>query len=181
MELVDDMTLIDFDSVVFENEFDQHYGLLAPEQTVLVRAYSDDSDDRMLAEIRPKFIVMFEPNMEFIRRIEVSAMDPDSAGNTHGPYLMQVYKSSNPGLGVRVYHMVYSNSCEEHKYLAGIRKEKESFERLIKERGASSLFSLFIFPVLIEEVSSPCSYLSWRKEDKGPVQVIRLLKLSIHG
>ena len=31
--------------------------------------------------------------------------------------------------------MVYSNSCEEHKYLAGIRREKEAFERLIKERG----------------------------------------------
>jgi hypothetical protein len=31
--------------------------------------------------------------------------------------------------------MMYANSCEEHKYLAGIRKEKESFERLIKERG----------------------------------------------
>jgi hypothetical protein len=33
--------------------------------------------------------------------------------------------------------MVYGSSCEEHKYLAGIRKEKESFERLIKERAVS--------------------------------------------
>lgn len=71
MALAEDMTLLDFDSGTFEKEFDQHYGLLAPEQTVLVRAFSDDSDDRMLAETRPKFIVMFEPNMEFIRRIEV--------------------------------------------------------------------------------------------------------------
>lgn len=30
--------------------------------------------------------------------------------------------------------MVYRDSCEEHRYLAEIRKEKESFERLIKER-----------------------------------------------
>lgn len=30
--------------------------------------------------------------------------------------------------------MMYHLSCEEHKYLAGLRKEKESFERLIKER-----------------------------------------------
>ncbi|KAG5641566.1 hypothetical protein DXG03_004779 [Asterophora parasitica] len=119
-ELTDDLVLLDFASGAFEHEFDAHYGLLAPEQTVLVRAYSDDTDDRMLAEIQPKFIVMFEPNMEFIRRIEV-------------------YKSSNPGLAVRVYHMVYGNSCEEHKYLAGIRKEKESFERLIKERGSMLL------------------------------------------
>jgi len=50
-----------------------------------------------------------------------------------------VYRSSNPGLGVRVYFMVYQMSCEEHKYLAGIRREKESFERLIKERGVRRL------------------------------------------
>ena len=34
--------------------------------------------------------------------------------------------------------MVYQLSSEEHKYLAGIRREKESFERLIKERGVRS-------------------------------------------
>ena len=50
---------------------------------------------------------------------------------------LQVYKNSNSGMAVRVYHMVYTNSCEEHKYLTAIRKEKESFERLIKERGVS--------------------------------------------
>lgn len=55
-----------------ESEFDANYGLLAPQQTVLVRAYTDDTDDQVLAEIQPKFVVMFEPNMEFIRRIEVS-------------------------------------------------------------------------------------------------------------
>jgi DNA excision repair protein ERCC-4 len=42
-------------------------------------------------------------------------------------------------MGVRVYHMVYIDSCEEHKYLASIRREKESFERLIKERGVRYL------------------------------------------
>ncbi|KAF8841402.1 hypothetical protein BDN67DRAFT_928573, partial [Paxillus ammoniavirescens] len=90
-------------------DFDTQYGLLAPQQTIVVRAYSDDSDDQVLAEIQPKFIVMFEPSLEFVRRIEV-------------------YRNSNPGLGVRVYFMVYQLSCEEHKYLAGLRREKESFE-----------------------------------------------------
>ncbi|KAF5366845.1 hypothetical protein D9758_006483 [Tetrapyrgos nigripes] len=110
----------DTTQLTFATEFDQHYGLLPPAQTVLIRAYSDDSDDRVLDELKPRFIVMFEPCMEFVRRVEV-------------------YKSSNPGLAVRVYHMVYSNSCEEHKYLAGIRREKDSFERLIKERGSMLL------------------------------------------
>ncbi|KAF9804280.1 hypothetical protein IEO21_09434 [Rhodonia placenta] len=111
-EFGEDITLLGFGP-----DYDTHYGLLAPEQTVLVRAYSDDSDDRMLQEMQPRFIVMFEPNLEFIRRIEV-------------------YRNSNPGLGVRVYFMMYKLSCEEGKYLTGLRREKEAFERLIKERGS---------------------------------------------
>ncbi|KAI0353441.1 hypothetical protein OH77DRAFT_1522621 [Trametes cingulata] len=99
------------------DDFDAHYGLLAPAQTVLVRAYADDTDDQVLQELKPRFIVMYEPNLEFIRRIEV-------------------YRNSNPGLGVRVYFMMYKLSCEEGKYLTGLRREKESFERLIKERGS---------------------------------------------
>ncbi|KAJ7889609.1 hypothetical protein B0H13DRAFT_2041364 [Mycena leptocephala] len=117
---LNDKNLLNFDSTDFGNEFDTNYGLLAPQQTVLVRAYSDDTDDRMLAEIQPRFIIMYEPNMDFIRR-------------------MEVYRSSNSGLSLRVYHMLYGNSCEEHKYLAGIRKEKDSFQRLIKERGSMLL------------------------------------------
>jgi DNA excision repair protein ERCC-4 len=39
--------------------------------------------------------------------------------------------------------MLYGDSCEEHKYLAGIRKEKDSFQRLIKERGVSSFLLLW--------------------------------------
>ncbi|KDR70041.1 hypothetical protein GALMADRAFT_76875 [Galerina marginata CBS 339.88] len=117
LNLVDDIAFLDFGSDALESDFDNNYGLLPSEQTVLVRAYSDDTDDRILMEFKPKFIVMFEPDMDFVRRIEV-------------------YKSANPGLAVRVYHMVYGNSCEEHKYLAGIRREKDSFQRLIKERGS---------------------------------------------
>jgi len=67
-----DMQVLDFGSGVLEDEFDVHYGLL-PLETVLIRAYSDNSDGRVLAEIEPKFIVMFESNVEFIRRIEVSS------------------------------------------------------------------------------------------------------------
>ncbi|KAI0742082.1 hypothetical protein C8Q80DRAFT_1110846 [Daedaleopsis nitida] len=107
----------DFQMFSMDDDFDANYGLLGPAQTVVVRPYSDDSDDQVLQEIKPRFIVMYEPNLEFIRRIEV-------------------YRNSNPGLGVRVYFMMYKLSCEEGKYLTGLRREKESFERLIKERGS---------------------------------------------
>ena len=54
-----------------DTEFESCYGLLVPAQTVIVRAYADDGDDRMLAELQPRFIVMYEPNQDFVRRIEV--------------------------------------------------------------------------------------------------------------
>ncbi|KAG8927958.1 hypothetical protein FRC01_006670 [Tulasnella sp. 417] len=100
--------------------FDDDYGLLTPEQIVAVRVYGDDSDDQILHEIRPRYIIVYDPNQDFIRRIEV-------------------YRSSNPGLAVRVYFMAYHLTAEEHKYLAGQRREKDAFERLIKERGSMLL------------------------------------------
>lgn len=72
MNLEDDgLVLLDFGSDTLNDDFDINYGLLQPEETVLIRAYSDDTDDRVLTEIKPKFIVMFEPDMDFIRRVEV--------------------------------------------------------------------------------------------------------------
>jgi hypothetical protein len=52
--------------------FNEYYGLVQPEQLVIVRSYGDDTDDQVLAEIRPRFIIMYEPNLDFVRRIEVS-------------------------------------------------------------------------------------------------------------
>ena len=58
-------------AILTQADFETAYGLLPAEQTIVIRAYSDDTDDRVLAEIQPRFVVMFEPCVEFIRRIEV--------------------------------------------------------------------------------------------------------------
>ncbi|CAE6488441.1 unnamed protein product [Rhizoctonia solani] len=103
-----------------EEQEEEDYGLLEDEQVVLVRTYGDDGDDQLLSEIRPRYIVMMEPNLDFIRRVEV-------------------YRSASPGLAVRVYFMTYSKTVEEHKFLAGQRREKGAFESLIKEKGSMVL------------------------------------------
>ena len=83
---LDDMALADDDTVLAlhiaaeENaaaarDEAEWFGLVPPEQTVMIRVYSDDADDMLLADIKPRFIVAFEPSQEFIRRIEVSAVD----------------------------------------------------------------------------------------------------------
>lgn len=75
---IDDIfTTNDLTGLDFGTDFDEHYGLLTPEETVLIKPYSDDTDDRMLDEIKPRFIVMFEPCMEFVRRVEVGDLSKD--------------------------------------------------------------------------------------------------------
>ncbi|KAI5452177.1 DNA repair protein RAD16 [Naganishia albida] len=98
-----------------DQDYDEFYGLLEPEEVVIVRPYGGDDDELVLAELRPRFVVMYDPDPAFVRRIEV-------------------YKCSNPGLGVRVYFMMYSDSVEEQRYLSGLRREKNAFERLIREK-----------------------------------------------
>lgn len=66
LEMPDPIALLTLD-----DDFNTEYGMLPPEQTVLIRAYSDDSDDTVLSEIQPRYVIMYEPNLEFVRRLEV--------------------------------------------------------------------------------------------------------------
>lgn len=51
--------------------FDSTYGLLAPEDAVIIRPYGGEDDDILLQELRPRFVIMYEPNLAVIRRLEV--------------------------------------------------------------------------------------------------------------
>ena len=46
----------------------------------------------------------------------------------------QVYKASHPDRAIRVYFLMYAGSTEEQRYLTTLRKEKDAFEFLIKEK-----------------------------------------------
>lgn len=48
---------------------------------------------------------------------------------------LQVYRTSNPGLALRVYQIMYQASSEEERYLGALSKESDAFSRLIRERG----------------------------------------------
>lgn len=90
------------------------------ENLVVVRSYRGDQDDKVLQELRPRFVIMYDPDPAFVRRVEV-------------------YRSTNPGVGVRVYFLIYADSVEEQRYLSALRREKESFERLIREKSMMAL------------------------------------------
>ncbi|CAG8539747.1 12641_t:CDS:10 [Ambispora leptoticha] len=100
--------------------FSSHFGLIPTSSLVVVRPLNGEDDDRLLASLKPKFIIIYHPDPAFVRRVEV-------------------YKASNPNLSIRVYFMMYENSVEEQRYLTSIRKEKEAFERLIREKSTMAL------------------------------------------
>ena len=51
---------------------------------------------------------------------------------------VKTYRGLHRGLNIRVYFLLYANSVEEQRYMTALRREKDSFERLIRERGVSS-------------------------------------------
>ncbi|KAK5073596.1 DNA repair protein RAD16 [Lithohypha guttulata] len=113
------------DDVVIDDlvdAFEDHFELYEPADEIVVHPYSGDADDLLLEEVRPKYIVMLSPNTDFIRRVEV-------------------YRSSHTSLdaGVRVYFMYYADSVEYRRYLSSVRREKDAFTKLIRERGSMAM------------------------------------------
>lgn len=98
---------------------EDYFELYEMQDLVVVHPYDGDMDEHVLEEVRPRHVVMYEPDAAFIRRVEV-------------------YRSSHGDRNVRVYFMYYGGSVEEQRYLSAVRKEKDAFTRLIKEKGVSN-------------------------------------------
>ncbi|KTW27428.1 hypothetical protein T552_02406 [Pneumocystis carinii B80] len=106
---------ISSDNYSFDDE-DNCFEILDLNDLVVISPYNDDMDDILFKELKPRFIILYEPNAVIIRRIEL---------------YHSIYKNEL----LRVYFMYYGNSVEEQKYLATVRREKDSFAKLVKEKG----------------------------------------------
>lgn len=120
-----------------ENLFEEFFGLIPTEDLLVIRSYAGDDDDRVLEELRPKYVIMVDPDPAFIRRIEVSCSISCSSLSSNINNFVQTYKAARRGIQMRIYFLMYGSSVEEPKYLLSIRREKEAFEKIIRERGVS--------------------------------------------
>lgn len=97
---------------------DAYYGLLKEPLTVIhpLKGLTDPhSLTRVLHEVEPSFVVLYDAELSFVRQLEI-------------------YKASRPGKPLRVYFLIYGGSTEEQKYLTTLSKEKKAFEHLIREK-----------------------------------------------
>ncbi|KAI9817500.1 MAG: hypothetical protein M1827_001110 [Pycnora praestabilis] len=99
---------------------EEYFEMYEMNDAVIVHPYDGDMDEHVLEEIKPRYVIMYEPDAAFIRRVEV-------------------YRSSHNDRNVRVYFMYYGGSVEEQRYLSAVRKEKDAFTRLIREKGNMSV------------------------------------------
>ncbi|KAG0366786.1 hypothetical protein BC939DRAFT_406825 [Gamsiella multidivaricata] len=104
------------------DDFTDYFGLVEANSLVVVHSYAGESDSRLLESIKPRFIIMYDPDATFVRCVEV-------------------YKACNPGKQVRVYFTVYDNSVEEQLYLSALRREKDAFTKLIRDK------SMMVLPI----------------------------------
>ncbi|KAF9884774.1 hypothetical protein FE257_001264 [Aspergillus nanangensis] len=101
-------------------DMEDFYELYDMDDLVMIHPYDGDMDEHILEEVRPRYIIMYDPDPAFIRRVEV-------------------YRSSHAGRNVRVYFIYYGGSVEEQRYLSAVRREKDSFTKLIKEKGSMAV------------------------------------------
>ncbi len=101
------------------DDMEAYFELFDLSDIVVIHPYDEDLDEHILEELKPRYVIMYEPDAAFIRRVEV-------------------YRSSHVGRNIRVYFMYYGGSVEEQRYLSAVRREKDAFTRLIRERGVCS-------------------------------------------
>lgn len=126
----DNIDLLDHNNDILEIEADflDNFKVIEPENMIIVRPYAEtsasirssttvggDIDSRALEDIRPRYVIMVDANVGFIRRLEV-------------------YKALNPFLVLNVFFMTYINSVEEQLYLSALRKENFAFQKLIHQK-----------------------------------------------
>ncbi|XP_074344666.1 DNA repair endonuclease UVH1 isoform X1 [Apium graveolens] len=80
-----------------------------------VHFYAMESDTHILDILKPSVIIVYHPDVAFVREIEI-------------------YKSENPSSKLKVYFLFYDNSTEVQKFEASIRRENSAFESLIRQK-----------------------------------------------
>ncbi|SCV03052.1 LAMI_0H05094g1_1 [Lachancea mirantina] len=92
----------------------QYFEYINREDLIFVEKFHNKTNDLLLQEIMPSYLIMYEPDLSFIRKVEI-------------------YKAVYKDLSPKVYFMYYGDSVEEQRHLTAIRKEKEAFTKLIRE------------------------------------------------
>ena len=110
----------DDDGSSSEDEYDAMFQVTEPEELrVMLRSYSNIDGDQatlLLQDLQPKYIVLYDADVSFVRSIEIFS---------------SLQKSEEPP---RVYFMLFEASAEEKTFMKSLEREQAAFERLIHHK-----------------------------------------------
>ena len=89
------------------------------ERKIILRTLSS-VDSEALKMLNPHSIILYTPDLEILRTIELYKLNDNSNEKYHEK--------------LKVFFFMYSDSIEEQKYLTQVRREKEAFEKLIQTK-----------------------------------------------
>lgn len=99
-----------------------------------VQLYALESGQNILDILKPSVIIVYHPDVRFVREIEV-------------------YKAENPSKELKVYFLFYEDSTEAQKFEASTRRENAAFESLIRQKSQMMIpvdqVSVFYFLLLL--------------------------------
>ncbi|NXM06223.1 XPF endonuclease, partial [Tyrannus savana] len=112
---------------------DCYYGIFKDPLTIIHPLQSCGDPyalSRVLHEVEPRYVVLYDAELTFVRQLEIyKASRP-------GKPLRQVHLAILVLKNKKVYFLIYGGSTEEQRYLTALRKEKEAFEKLIREKAS---------------------------------------------
>lgn len=92
----------------------EEFAYVSSGDEIIVEKFDSISDDTFLQELMPSFIIMYEPDLCFIRRVEI-------------------HRAIHREIPPKIFFMYYGDSVEEQGHLTAIKKEKDAFTKLIRE------------------------------------------------
>jgi len=105
-----------------------HFELLADVEDSMIVCTHDAIASEVLEELQPRYVVLFDPEPNFVRAIEVA-------------------QATRPSLQMHVYFMMQQDSVEEQRYRSALRNEREAFQVLINEKGRMVVPEAYVAPV----------------------------------
>ncbi|XP_040068680.1 DNA repair endonuclease XPF isoform X2 [Ixodes scapularis] len=111
---------------------------------------------QLLLTVEPKYIVLYDVNIATVREIEM-------------------YQATRAKEVLRVYFLMYEDSVDEQRYLTALRREKDAFEFLIREKNVMVVPEEQdgkgdYHPDLVDELSLSNETVSSRKAGGAPVK-----------
>lgn len=110
----------DSDGSSEEDEYDAMFEVTEPKECrVMLRSYSNVDGDQatlLLQDLQPKYIVLYDADVSFVRSIEIFSSLQESL---EAP---------------RVYFMLFEASAEEKNFMKSLEREQNAFERLIHHK-----------------------------------------------